>query len=203
MPCPSHPPWLEVGPDRDALLNALTERPADTKLSHVTNYYSWEIRTFLHFTQTNPEILACAAFKLMLLSHSQLCNLCNCSSAFAHPRSHTSRSASSSGWILCLNTNYIILYRIWGSHSCDYKTFCGLLKANRRFGGTCRLHLQGRRISQARNKRESRCPAEKSVFRNFGLYRKQKGKGKQQFIFRCLAFLPSPACRFQFPLFLI
>jgi hypothetical protein len=25
------------------------------------------------------------------------------------------------------------------------------LKVNRRFGGTCRLHLQGRKISQARN----------------------------------------------------
>jgi hypothetical protein len=29
-------------------------------------------------------------------------------------------------------------------------------KVNRRFKGTCRLHLQGRRISQARNHRESR-----------------------------------------------
>jgi hypothetical protein len=29
------------------------------------------------------------------------------------------------------------------------------LKVNRRFGGTCRLHLQRRRISQARNQRES------------------------------------------------
>jgi hypothetical protein len=28
------------------------------------------------------------------------------------------------------------------------------LKLNRHFGGTCRLHLQGRRINQARNKRE-------------------------------------------------
>jgi hypothetical protein len=32
-----------------------------------------------------------------------------------------------------------------------------LLKVNRRFGGTCHLHLQGRRISQARNQRESSC----------------------------------------------
>jgi hypothetical protein len=30
-----------------------------------------------------------------------------------------------------------------------------LLKVNGRFGGTCRLHLQGQRISQARNKREA------------------------------------------------
>jgi hypothetical protein len=29
------------------------------------------------------------------------------------------------------------------------------MKVNRRFGGTCRLHLNGRRISQARNKREA------------------------------------------------
>jgi hypothetical protein len=34
------------------------------------------------------------------------------------------------------------------------------LKVNQRFGGTYRLHLQGRRISQARSQRESRWPAE-------------------------------------------
>jgi hypothetical protein len=33
-------------------------------------------------------------------------------------------------------------------------TPCSPLKFNRHFGGTCRLHLQGRRISQARNQRE-------------------------------------------------
>jgi hypothetical protein len=33
------------------------------------------------------------------------------------------------------------------------------LKINRRFGGTSRLHLQGRRISRARNQRESRWKA--------------------------------------------
>jgi hypothetical protein len=33
---------------------------------------------------------------------------------------------------------------------------CSPLKVSRRFRGTCRLHLQGRRISRARNKRESR-----------------------------------------------
>jgi hypothetical protein len=32
---------------------------------------------------------------------------------------------------------------------------CGPLKVNRCFGGTCRLRLQGRRISQARNQREA------------------------------------------------
>jgi hypothetical protein len=36
-------------------------------------------------------------------------------------------------------------------------TPCRLLKVNGRFGGTCRLHLQGRRISKARNQRETGC----------------------------------------------
>jgi hypothetical protein len=35
-------------------------------------------------------------------------------------------------------------------------TTCGSLKVNRRFGRACRLHLQGRRISRARNQGESR-----------------------------------------------
>jgi hypothetical protein len=33
---------------------------------------------------------------------------------------------------------------------------CSPLKFNRRFGGTYRLHLQGQKISRARNQRESR-----------------------------------------------
>jgi hypothetical protein len=37
------------------------------------------------------------------------------------------------------------------------------LKVNRRFGGTCRLHRHGRRISQARNQRESRWQAKMGV----------------------------------------
>jgi hypothetical protein len=37
-----------------------------------------------------------------------------------------------------------------------YITPCSPWKANRRFGGTCRLHLLSRRISQARNESESR-----------------------------------------------
>jgi hypothetical protein len=37
---------------------------------------------------------------------------------------------------------------------------CSPLSVNRRFGGTCRLHLQGQRISPARNQRESRWQAE-------------------------------------------
>jgi hypothetical protein len=37
---------------------------------------------------------------------------------------------------------------------CDI-TPCSLLSVNRRFGGTSRLHLQGRKISRARNRHES------------------------------------------------
>jgi hypothetical protein len=44
-------------------------------------------------------------------------------------------------------------------------TPCGPLKPNRRFGGTCRLHLQGRKISWARNQREGRWKAE--IFRHW------------------------------------
>jgi hypothetical protein len=44
-------------------------------------------------------------------------------------------------------------------------TPCSPLNVNRRFGGTYRLHLQGRRISRARNQRESRWQVEvKSYF---------------------------------------
>jgi hypothetical protein len=39
-------------------------------------------------------------------------------------------------------------------------TPCSPLKVNRRFGGTYRLHLQGRGMSRARNQRESRWQAE-------------------------------------------
>jgi hypothetical protein len=40
-------------------------------------------------------------------------------------------------------------------------TPCGPLKVNRHFGGTFRLHLHGRRISQARNQHESKWQAER------------------------------------------
>jgi hypothetical protein len=36
-----------------------------------------------------------------------------------------------------------------------YITPCGALKVNRRIRGSCRFHLQGQRIRQARNQRES------------------------------------------------
>jgi hypothetical protein len=39
-------------------------------------------------------------------------------------------------------------------------TLCSPLKINRRFGGTYRLHLQGRRNGRAKNNRESRWQAE-------------------------------------------
>jgi hypothetical protein len=42
---------------------------------------------------------------------------------------------------------------------CDI-TPCSPLKVNRQFGGTCRLHLQGRRISRARKQHESKRQAE-------------------------------------------
>jgi hypothetical protein len=41
------------------------------------------------------------------------------------------------------------LYIFWDIPPCSH------LKVNRRFGGTCWLHLPGRRISQARNQREA------------------------------------------------
>jgi hypothetical protein len=47
---------------------------------------------------------------------------------------------------------------IWGSHSGGYEEYifwditpCSPLRINRRFGGTYRLHLRGRKISWARN----------------------------------------------------
>jgi hypothetical protein len=40
------------------------------------------------------------------------------------------------------------------------KTSCSPLEVNRRFGWTCRLHLQGRRIREARSQRESMRQAE-------------------------------------------
>jgi hypothetical protein len=66
-------------------------------------------------------------------------------------------------------------------------TSCSPLNVNWRFGGTCCLHLQGRRISQARNQRESRWQAEQSACRNFGLYRKQERNGRQLVKSRWLA----------------
>jgi hypothetical protein len=44
------------------------------------------------------------------------------------------------------------------------------LKVNQRFGGTCRLHLQDRRISLARNYREIRWQAELLFFARVGTF---------------------------------
>jgi hypothetical protein len=41
---------------------------------------------------------------------------------------------------------------------------CSLLKINRRFGGPCRLNIQGQRISREINQRESRWHAEQSNY---------------------------------------
>jgi hypothetical protein len=57
-------------------------------------------------------------------------------------------------------------------------TPCSPFNVNRRFGGTYRLQLQGRRIGRARYQCESRWQAEQSANRNFELYRKQGGKWK-------------------------
>jgi hypothetical protein len=46
---------------------------------------------------------------------------------------------------------------------CDI-TPCSPLEYNRRFKGTYRLHLQGRRISRTRNQHESRWQAELGLF---------------------------------------
>jgi hypothetical protein len=48
------------------------------------------------------------------------------------------------------------------------------LKGNHRFGGTCRLHLHGRRISQARNQRECRWQAELCWFLAWLIFRPRR-----------------------------
>jgi hypothetical protein len=47
------------------------------------------------------------------------------------------------------------------------KMQCIQLTVNRRFGGTSRLHLQGRRVSQTRNQRESMWQAEPTIYVRF------------------------------------
>jgi hypothetical protein len=43
-------------------------------------------------------------------------------------------------------------------------TLCSPLKVSRHFGGTCRLRLQGRRISQERNQREAGSKQNRAYF---------------------------------------
>jgi hypothetical protein len=66
-------------------------------------------------------------------------------------------------------------------------TSCSPLKITRRFRGTYRLHLQGRRISGARNQCESMWQEQQSASGNFGLYRKQGRKGRQKVSYRRIA----------------
>jgi hypothetical protein len=69
-----------------------------------------------------------------------------------------------------------LLCRTCFSHSGDYVfwdiTPCSLLKVDRRFGGIYRLHLQCRRVSQARDQCEagSRQSSGDMFFRNVGWF---------------------------------
>jgi hypothetical protein len=58
-----------------------------------------------------------------------------------------------------------LLYINYKLHFCD-TTPCSPFEVNQCFGGTCRLHPQVRRISRARNKRESKWQAEQSEMEN-------------------------------------
>jgi hypothetical protein len=69
------------------------------------------------------------------------------------------------GHYCCLNPSRLILYVVGNNYLVKSTIFWDItpyspLKLNWRFGGTYYLHLQGRRISRARNKRESRWQAE-------------------------------------------
>jgi hypothetical protein len=82
-----------------------------------------------------------------------------------------------------------------------YITLCSMLKVNRDFGGIYCHHVQGRRISQARNQCESRWQAEQLACQNFGSYRwkhgmvlwslhlRKKGKGQRNLVFMIHNFL--------------
>jgi hypothetical protein len=60
------------------------------------------------------------------------------------------------------------------------------LSANRRFGGTYRLHLKGRKISRARNQRESTCHPEDGgdMFFQNGLQRTIRRMSQKMILFR-------------------
>jgi hypothetical protein len=56
-------------------------------------------------------------------------------------------------WAMSKNVGFEVLTAVVMKSSMFWdKTPCSALKVKRRFGGTCRLHLQGRRISQARSR---------------------------------------------------
>jgi hypothetical protein len=59
----------------------------------------------------------------------------------------------------------------------DITPYSSPLKANRLSGGTCRLHLQGRRISQARNQREARRKQSKLTTTNYTSFKYHISRG--------------------------
>jgi hypothetical protein len=54
------------------------------------------------------------------------------------------------------NVQFGVLTGVVMKSSIFWDTMCSPLKVNQHFRRACRLHLQGRRVSQARNQRESR-----------------------------------------------
>jgi hypothetical protein len=58
-------------------------------------------------------------------------------------------------WLKNEFVNVLSLSHIQKSSFFSDITLCSSLEVDRRFGGTCRLHLQGRRISHARNQHEA------------------------------------------------
>jgi hypothetical protein len=82
-------------------------------------------------------------------------------SAKAYTRNdESSRSIFNGCYIIKLNSVALVCERtnvkIMESTNFWDMTPCSPLKVNRRFGGTCCLHLQGRIINRARNQRERR-----------------------------------------------
>jgi hypothetical protein len=75
---------------------------------------------------------------------------------------HEDRMGTSNAYRILVENNFRALWRryweqilkIKSSIFC-VKTPCSPLKVNRQFGRTCRLHLQGRKIRQARNQSEA------------------------------------------------
>jgi hypothetical protein len=123
--------------------------------------FSW--RTLLWVNQqaciTSIEVL-----RYSLCSYTYMCKWCHliCSSSALLELKITRFSRLSQRWL-------------WRAVSSGI-----YLKITRRFGGTYRLHLQGRRISRARNQRQSTWQAQQSASRNFELYRKRGRKIRQQ-----------------------
>jgi hypothetical protein len=58
-------------------------------------------------------------------------------------------------------------------------TAYSLLEVNQRFGGTCHLHLQGKKICQARNQYEAEYKQSNALTKSSGLCRKQERTAKE------------------------